>query len=286
MRADAVPEYRWRMPSETESPSPLANPLAWDLVADGYTEEFAPILERVADRALDRAAVTRDTRVLDVASGPGTLALRAAARGAKVTAVDFSSVMIARLRQRAADRGIQDVHAIVGDGQTLEVADGAFDAVFSLFGVIFFPDRTRGLREMARVLTAGGRAVLTSWPPMERVPVLATVFSSLRTRMPQLALGTGQPPLGDPDDIRIELRDAGFADVQVEEVPVVYEFASMADAWRSMSRSTAPLALLRHRLGPESSGALEQAILGDLIARFGPGPVRVDGIAYMSSGRR
>jgi SAM-dependent methyltransferase len=274
------------MPNETESPGPLAHPLAWDLVADGYAEEFAPVLERVADRALDLAAVTRGSRVLDVASGPGTLALRAAARGASVTAVDFSPAMIARLRERAAARAIEDVHAVVGDGQALDAAEGAFDAVFSLFGVIFFPDRARGLREMARVLAAGGRAIVTSWPPMERVPVLATVFSSLRIRMPQLALGSGRPPLGDPDEIRVELRDAGFADVQVDEVPVVYEFGSMADAWRSMSRSNAPFALLRHRLGPEPSRALEQAILGDLITRFGPGPVRIDGAAYMSSGRR
>ncbi len=274
------------MSSPTESPGPLAQPLPWDLVADGYAEELLPVFERIADRALDLAGVTRGTRVLDVASGPGTLALRAATRGAQVTAVDFSSVMIAHLRQRAADRGLTDVHAVVGDGQALELADGAFDSVFSLFGVIFFPDRARGLREMARVLSTSGRLVVTSWPPMERVPVLATVFSSLRARMPQLPLGSARPPLGDPEDIRLELRDAGFADVQVVELPVVHAFASMADAWRSMSRSTAPLALLRHTLGPEPSGALEQEILNDLVARFGPGPVRVDGTAYMASGRR
>jgi ubiquinone/menaquinone biosynthesis C-methylase UbiE len=273
------------MSNHTGSPGPLAQPLAWDLVADGYAEELAPVLEGVAERALEVGRVTRGTRVLDVASGPGTLALRAAARGANVTAVDFSPAMISRLQKRAA-AGAVDVHAVVGDGQALELADGAFDAAFSLFGVIFFPDRTRGLRELARVLSTGGRAVVTSWPPTERVPVFATVFSSLRSRMPQLALGGGRAPLGDPDDIRVELRDAGFADVQVEEVPVTYDFASMADAWRSMSRSTAPLALLRHKLGPGPAGALEGEILNDLIARFGPGPVRIDGTAFLSSGRR
>jgi SAM-dependent methyltransferase len=273
------------MPTTTE-PNPLAQPLPWDLVADGYVDEIVPVFERFAERALALATVTPGARVLDVASGPGTLALVAAERGAEVTAVDFSTQMIERLRTRAAARGIANVRAIVGDGQQLDFPDATFDAAFSLFGVIFFPDRARGLREMARVLRPGGHAVVSSWPPLDRVPVMATVFSSLRDHMPGLPLGGGRPPLGGADEIRSEMGAAGFAEVRVEEVAVTHEFPAMTEAWRSISRSTAPLVLLRRTLGPDASRALEEKLFADLVARFGPGPVRLDAVAFLGSGRR
>jgi len=72
----------------------------------------------------------------------------------------------------------------------------------------------------------------------------------------------------------------------VEEVTVAHEFASMHDAWTSIARSTAPLALLRRRLGPDASRELEGKILQDLVARFGSGPVPFDAVAYLASGRR
>ena len=99
------------MSTTPESPNPLGQPLAWDLVADGYMEELVPVFERFAVRALDLASVGPGTRVLDVAAGPGTLALVAAERGAEVTAVDFSPGMIERLRGRAAANGVATVRA-------------------------------------------------------------------------------------------------------------------------------------------------------------------------------
>jgi SAM-dependent methyltransferase len=44
------------------------------------------------------------------------------------------------------------------DGQALDLPDAAFDAVFSIFGVIMFPDWRKGLAEMARVTRPGGTA--------------------------------------------------------------------------------------------------------------------------------
>ncbi len=274
------------MPNSPEPGGPLAQPLAWDLVADGYVDEIVPVFEQFAERALSLAVVTRGTRLLDVACGPGTLSLLAAERGAEVTAVDFSTGMIDRLRARAAARGSTGVHAVAGDGQQLEFDDAAFDVAVSLFGVIFFPDPARGLREMARVLRPGGSAVVASWPPLDRAPILATLFASLRAHMPQLPLGGAHAPLSDPDEIRRELIGAGLSDVRVEELVAGREFPSMSDAWRSIARSTAPLALLRHRLGQDSARAMEEKLLADLVARFGAGPVRFDAIAYLASGRR
>ncbi|MGK8502612.1 hypothetical protein [Nocardia asiatica] len=68
-----------------------ANPLAvaepWDLVADGYAD-FAPAIMRpFAARALEFASLSSQSRIVDVAAGPGTLSLLAAGHVAQVEAM-------------------------------------------------------------------------------------------------------------------------------------------------------------------------------------------------------
>src|SRR5262245_7747216 len=145
------------------STSPLSTPIPWDLVADEYALDVVPLFERFADAALDLAAPLEGRRVLDVACGPGTLALRAARLAEEVTALDFSAGMVRQLEAKAAAEGASNLRALQGDGQALPFPDERFDAAFSLFGLMFFPDRARGFAELRRVLVPGGRAVVSSW---------------------------------------------------------------------------------------------------------------------------
>ncbi|HEY2510650.1 MAG TPA: methyltransferase domain-containing protein, partial [Polyangiaceae bacterium] len=141
--------------TQTSAP-PLARPYAWNLVSLDYTRDFAPHCAEYAVDALDLVRVPAGARVLDVATGPGTLAFVAARRGLSVTAVDFSADMIALLRGRAAAEGMDHrILAREGDGEALPFAESTFDAAFSLFGLMFFADRARGLSELHRVLVPG-----------------------------------------------------------------------------------------------------------------------------------
>ncbi len=268
------------------SPSPLALPLAWNLVANAYAAEVVPLFEQAAEMALALAEVGPSTRVLDVAAGPGTLALLAAPRVRDVTAVDFSPEMIASLRKGAAARSLRNVRELVGDGQAMDLPDGSFDAAFSLFGLIFFPDPLRGARELLRVLAPGGRAVISSWPPMERNVLLFAALSALGARRPELSSPPGGGPLGDPDGLASFMREAGFADVSVHETTIVHDYGSAAEAWASIARSTAPLVLVRRRLGEEAWRPLAVEIETELRTRFGPGTVRLEAPAYLGVGRR
>ncbi|HMA91514.1 MAG TPA: class I SAM-dependent methyltransferase, partial [Polyangiaceae bacterium] len=78
-------------------PSPLASPFAWNLVAADYALDIVPLFSAYAARAVAVAGVGVDSRVLDVAAGPGTLSFVALAAGARVTAIDFSTEMIGKL---------------------------------------------------------------------------------------------------------------------------------------------------------------------------------------------
>jgi ubiquinone/menaquinone biosynthesis C-methylase UbiE len=118
-----------------------------------------PFTALYAKAALSRVPLSPASRVLDVAAGTGALALQAASTGARVLATDFSAGMVARI----AAAGLPNVEAKVMDGQALDLPDASFDASFSIFGVIMFPDWRKGLAEMARVTRPGGYGVVATW---------------------------------------------------------------------------------------------------------------------------
>src|SRR5688572_30595973 len=163
--------------SEAPKQSPLASPEPWSLVSDDYSLELLPLFERFSRDALELAPTPAGARLLDVAAGPGTLTLLAAEAGRSLAAIDFSPQMVANLKRRlnGAQLGA-DVR--LGDGQALPWEDGQFDAAFSMFGLMFFPDRARGFAELLRVLKPGGVAVVSSWAPFEGI--FKSVMESLR----------------------------------------------------------------------------------------------------------
>src|SRR6266545_1828569 len=214
--------------NEAQGPaSPLATAEPWDLVAEAYAEDALPYFESFSREALRLAELPADPHIADVACGPGTLGLLAAAAGARVSAIDVSPRMVEAFRARAADAGLTQVVDIrLGDGQQLPFETGAYDGAFSMFGLMFFPDRVAGMRELLRLLRPGARAVVSSWVPF----------------------AGGRFPLSTPEEIRAELSAAGFRVVSVETVSQQLNAASFEAFWETMLRTNAPLALIRHRL--------------------------------------
>src|SRR3954454_11984190 len=130
----------------------------------GEYERTAAALAPAAGHGPGRAAIGPGWRVLDVAGGTGNAALIAAAAGARVHGLDAAPRLIDVARARAAEAGL-DAEFVVGEATELPFDDGAFDAVVSVFGVIFAPDPSRAIAEIVRVLAPGGRALLSVWRP-------------------------------------------------------------------------------------------------------------------------
>ena len=107
------------------------------------------------------ALLEAPTRVLDLATGTGDLALGFARRfpRARVTGLDLTPAMLAIARRRIARAGCAARVAFMeGDATRLPFPDGAFDTVTCAFGFRNFPDPAAALAETARVLVQIGRA--------------------------------------------------------------------------------------------------------------------------------
>jgi SAM-dependent methyltransferase len=265
-------------------PSLLATPHAWDLVAGGYADVSFDQLAAYSADALALAKVESGESILDVAAGPGVLALQAAGSAREVHALDFSRSMLDQLRARMTSARISNLQLHEGDGQALPYADSSFDAAFSMFGLIFFPDRARGFAELYRVLRPGGRAVVSSWQPLTRVPLLLDVSEALAAELAQAPVGDGKGPLSEPDELAREMSAAGF-EVRVEERSHALEAESIDALWAGLRRTLARVVLLENQLGAAAFEPVAAGIRRRLRERY-PGPQRVEMPAWLALGKK
>ena len=263
--------------------SPLASPEPWSLVADDYTLELLPMFELFARDALALAPTPPGARLLDVAAGPGTLTLLAAESGRSLSAIDFSPQMVVNLKRRlnGAQLGA-DVR--LGDGQALPWGDAEFDAAFSMFGLMFFPDRARGFSELFRVLKPGGVAVVSSWATFEGI--FASIMAAMREVLPDIPFGAGKGPLGDPEEFAKELAAAGFSEVQVTPQTHTLKGEAPRQVWEQSQRTTAPIVLLKKRLGDAKWAEVTAGVVERLEAQYGTGPVDITTTAYLGFAKK
>jgi ubiquinone/menaquinone biosynthesis C-methylase UbiE len=250
--------------TETPPRSPLQVPDSWDAVADGYAEHLRS-WTAYADEAVRLAGLQPSDQVLDVGCGPGNLAFTAAASTRKVTAVDFSPGMIEALEKRKQREGVENIEARVMDAQTLDLPDASFDAAFSLFAFMFFPDRKKAFAEIKRVLKPGARLVIATWAPIDRRPVMKLGFDALAEALPDMP----KPTKGDLQSIEEcegEFGEAGFVEVSSRALTDSVHVESAEHYLDLMVRTAAPFAVMRKRIGEEAWQGVMQR-LKDALAR-------------------
>jgi SAM-dependent methyltransferase len=220
----------------------------WERVA----ETLAPLHDHLVEELSPRPG----QRWLDVATGTGAVAIRAARAGADVTGLDLAPRLIETARRVAAEEG----HAIrfdVGDCEDLPYEDATFDVVSSAVGVIFSPDHHAVARELARVCRPGGRLGLVAWRPNPEYEAVMAPF-----REPP------EPGAGDPDDWGREeyVREMLAADFELELVegdcPLSAE--SPETIWHLWTSSAGPLKALVESLEPGRREELYRAYVGYL----------------------
>ena len=248
----------------------LSDVLPWDEVAAGYTETTMLAFEGYAKKALNYANIEADANILDVACGPGTLSALASPLAKSVTAVDFSTKMLESFNKRIISQGITNINTIHADGQQLPLVSAQFDVAFSMFGLMFFPDRNAGYREIHRTLKPGGHVLISSWAPAEESSSFKIGFGAMCAMQPEMSESkTDLESLENPDVFAKELSDAGFHNIDIIPMVEYFPVESVDEYWQSLVKGVAPLAVLKNSLSDDEwreKEALALNYLNDVLA--------------------
>ena len=204
------------------------------------------------DHLIRAVAPQAGEKWLDVATGTGEIAIRAAQGGAEVTALDLSPDLIETAKSRAADAGAS-VTFDVGDAENLPYEDASFDTVSSSFGVMFAPDHAAAAAELGRVCKPGGRLGLLTWHPTEGV---ADFFKIMAPYQPPPPEGVGSPfTWGDRDHLAEILGDS--FELSYEEGDCPQTGSSAEEVWELFSTEYGPTHTLAESLDDEKREALK-----------------------------
>jgi SAM-dependent methyltransferase len=214
------------------------------------TETITDIHRLVCDRLQPREGLTW----LDLASGTGAVAERAAAGGARVTGLDLAPDLIATAQERAREQGLE-IEYVVGDCEQLPFEDGSFDTVSSTCGIMFTPDHRASATELARVTASGGRIALANWTPDS---AMAGVFGVMRPFQPPPPEGIGSPfQWGDEEHVRDLLGDSFELEFETHESPLEHE--SGEGVWELFVNSYGPTKVLADSLDDDRREELHRS---------------------------
>jgi SAM-dependent methyltransferase len=217
-------------------------------------ERVAADAADIHDDLITRLGVTPGARWLDLATGTGAIALRAARRGAVVTGQDLAPRLIHTARRLAAEAGVEVVFD-VGDCEQLRYPDASFDVVSSAQGVVFAPDHRAVARQLTRVCRPGGRTGITTWRPGGSI---AEQLQLLARFSPPPPPGAGAPlDWGRPDYVTGLL--GGTFDLQFFEGQSPQRGSSPQALWDLFSTSVGPLHALTASLDDDRRRELKTA---------------------------
>ncbi|MCL5779034.1 methyltransferase domain-containing protein [Limibaculum sp. FT325] len=254
----------------------------WDRRAAVYGATTARATTQAIPALLAGAGVAAGRRVIDVCCGPGYAAGAAAAIGAEAMGIDAAPAMVA-----AARAAFPACRFEIADATSLPAPEGCFDAAICSFGLFHLADPAAALAEMHRVLRPGGRLAASQWSAPPASAFFRVVFGGIGAHADMTVVPEGPPPfaLSTAGALDAALTDAGFRDVTVFEVPVVFEApaAAFPDHFRDFSVRGS---MILERQTPETRARIEAAWRDGFAPFEQGGTIRAPMPALVASGRK
>lgn len=231
--------------------------------------EFLPL----AAELVDSVEVGVEDEVLDVACGTGNAAITAARRGAEVTGVDITPLMLNAAREQAGVIGA-DIGWMEGDAASLPFPDGSFDATLSCLGQMFADDPEAAAGELVRVTRPGGRIAYTSWTP-------GSCFAAMMEQASEYLPPNPAPPpflWGDPDTVTARFGDT-VMDLRFTTGVLQYNAVSPRHFWSEMVECSGPIQVLLENVDESELPHLTEDIV-KVVEEFFRDDLNVVGIEY------
>ncbi len=243
---------------------------SWRSVAPGWRKHDRLLRDAfgaVTEALLDLAGVSEGQQVLDVACGTGEPAIPAAMRvgpRGKVTASDFVPEMVAIAKDKAQARGLSQIEFQEADGEQLDLPAAAYDAATMRWGLMFMPEPVACLKHIHKALKPGARFATACWAGPEDNPWASMPLRILKDyiELPEPQPGqTGIFAFADPERIRSVMGEAGFRDVTVEAMDVLWSGAdSGIDYFQQVIEMAGPLASLYAKLSNQERAAFASQV--------------------------
>jgi SAM-dependent methyltransferase len=217
--------------------------------AGAYDALAGRVTSRLAEPLLDAVAAGQDTKLVDVATGPGYVAAAAVARGADVVGVDLAETMLAFARER-----VPAAEFVQGDATSLPFGDATFSAYTAAFVLLHLGRPESAAAEAARVLRPGGLAAFTVWDVPSRGRWLGVMLDAVHDvgAPPPADVPLG-PPLfrfADDDELTRLLDGAGLTNASVQTIDFTLELESGDELWDGLIEGSV-------RVGPLVRGQRE-----------------------------
>jgi SAM-dependent methyltransferase len=212
--------------------------------AAGDYAAVAELIDEIPPRhLLDRVGAERGHTLLDVATGTGNVALRAAAAGADAVGLDLTPELFETARPRAEALG----EWVVGDAEALPYPDSTFDRVVSAFGTQFAPRHEVTAAELVRVCKDGGVIGLCNWTPEGAV---GEMFSIMGRYLPPAPAFASPPPLWGSEE-HVTRLFADDVDLELERATTPFRFDSGEHFASFFETNYGPMVKARERLTQE-----------------------------------
>lgn len=198
----------------------------WQLCEDGpeaYEKYIVPAFSGVwAQDIVNRAALRKGDRILDVGCGTGIVAryaYKSLGDSVQITGVDVNEIVLDKAREICTPIAAP-IEWKQADAAALPFSSGKFDVVLCQQGLQYFPDRSRALSEMNRVLANEGRVVFSIWRSLEYSPFYLTLHEILGKYVNTEAASilASAYTLHDSEKLRRLFEFAGFKNIQIRFV--------------------------------------------------------------------
>lgn len=270
---------RRELPSERRRPLPTAEEV-WRM----YDEAEVRLTASVSERMLELAGLRAGMQVLDLATGRGEPAVRAAHRvgpSGTVVGVDLAEGLLRMARERAEREGVSNLELRVGNAESLDgVPAGRFDATLARWGLMYLDSPVAALSAARRAMVPRGVLVAAVWAEPERVSYFTLPRRVLERYRALPAIDPEAPGTfryADVGRIRRDFAAAGFVVEHVEDREVaVMEAATGAElvAWTRAFGLTR----LLNDLPEEIQQAWEAALVEETEPLRRDGVVRLGGV--------